>query len=49
MTKDRKNLPRRQVIQGLAAASLASPLAISRVWAAWPDKPGRSLRSGRCA
>jgi tripartite-type tricarboxylate transporter receptor subunit TctC len=39
MTKDRTILPRRQVIQGLAAASLASPLAISRVWAAWPDKP----------
>jgi tripartite-type tricarboxylate transporter receptor subunit TctC len=35
----RDAVPRRQVLQSLAAASLASPLLMSRAFAAWPDKP----------
>jgi tripartite-type tricarboxylate transporter receptor subunit TctC len=39
MTNHRANVSRRQLLRGAAATGLASPMAFSSAWAAWPDKP----------
>jgi tripartite-type tricarboxylate transporter receptor subunit TctC len=39
MMNYRASASRRQFLQGAAATTLASPIALSSAWAAWPDKP----------